>query len=204
MTYSESTDESTGVTVVGGCPYNSHKANLQEQYVKLPQNISHLNEFMCGGLDRNLGYCVDAARRARGLLCSPIHYIVYHVYREFWWVVAVYIPCSLPHNNILLIVTIFQIRVTSVPMNAFISICQVITNVVNSQPYTIMTMSPFIHIMTIIFTTFCGFWNLDIFRYAIPSFCVSDQLTPIQVISLEYVVAFYPLLLITATYIIMC
>ena len=34
-----------------------------------------------------------------------------------------------------------------------------------------------------------------------PSFCVSDQLTPIQVISLEYVVAFYPLLLIVTTYI---
>ena len=38
-------------------------------------------------------------------------------------------------------------------------------------------------------------------RYVIPSFCASDQLTPNQVISLEYAVAFYPLLLIITTYV---
>ena len=41
-------------------------------------------------------------------------------------------------------------------------------------------------------------WNLDFFRYIIPSFCASDQLTPNQVISL---VAFYPLLLIVTNYV---
>ena len=75
MTYNESMD----VTVVGGCPYNSHKIDYKELYSKLPQNITHLNEFMCGGLDRT------------GLLCSHC--------RE--WVVIVHIPCCLPHNNIL-------------------------------------------------------------------------------------------------------
>ena len=53
MTYNESTD----VTVVGTCPYNSHKADYQEQYVKLPQNVSHLNEFMCGVLNRTGPLC---------------------------------------------------------------------------------------------------------------------------------------------------
>ena len=42
---------------------------------------------------------------------------------------------------------------------------------------------------------------MDFFRYVIPSFCVSEQLNPIQVLALEYIVAFYPLRLIASTYI---
>ena len=49
--------------------------------------------------------------------------------------------------------------------------------------------------------TFYGIWNLDFFRYLIPPFCVNNQLTTIHVMALEYVVAFYPLLLTITTYI---
>ena len=42
---------------------------------------------------------------------------------------------------------------------------------------------------------------MDFFRYVIPAFCISVHLTPIQVLALEYIVAFYPLLLIATTYI---
>ena len=45
-----------------------------------------------------------------------------------------------------------------------------------------------------------GFWNLDYFRYFIPPFCVSRGLKNIHVLALQYVSAFYPLLLITLTY----
>ena len=55
--------------------------------------------------------------------------------------------------------------------------------------------------ITLQLSTFFRFWNLDFFRYVIPSFCVSEQLTPIQVLALEYAVAFYPLFLIATTYI---
>ena len=200
MTYNEYTDESTGVTVVGGCPYNSHKADLQEQYVKLPQNISHLNEFMCGGLDRT-GLLCSCCKKGLGI---PVFSYTLHCIPCLGsfggWLLYLFLAVF-PTTIFFLIVIIFQIRVTSAPMNAFIFICQVFTNLVNSQPYTILTVSPFIHIIAIVFSTFCGFWNLDFFRYVIPSFCVSDQLTPIQVVALEYVVAFYPLLLIVTTYI---
>ena len=86
-------------------------------------------------------------------------------------------------------------------MNAFIFMCQVLSNFANAQPYVFFNVSPIIYFITIVLSTFYGFWNLDFFRYVIPSFCVSDQLTPLQVVALEYVVAFYPLLLIVTTYI---
>jgi len=46
-----------------------------------------------------------------------------------------------------------------------------------------------------------GFWNLDYFRYLIPPFCVSQDLKNFHVLALQYVSAFYPLLLIVLTYI---
>ena len=196
MTYNESTD----VTVVGGCPYNSHKADLQEQYVKLPQNISHLNEFMCGGLNRTGQLCSHCKK---GLGIPVFSYTLHCIpcLGSFGgWLLYLFLAVF-PTTIFFLIVIIFQIRVSSAPMNAFVFISQVFTNLVNSQPYSILTVSPFVHIITIVLAAFYGFWNLDFFRYVIPSFCVSDQLTPIQVISLEYVVAFYPLLLICTTYI---
>jgi len=45
-----------------------------------------------------------------------------------------------------------------------------------------------------------GFWNLDYFRYLIPPFCLSQGLKNIHVLALQYVSAFYPLLLIALTY----
>jgi len=45
------------------------------------------------------------------------------------------------------------------------------------------------------------FWNLHYFRYLIPPFCVSQDLKNIHMLALQYVSAFYPLLLIGLTYI---
>ena len=54
MTY----DDTTNTTVVGPCPFNYHRADVNQEYVRLPQDVTHLNEFMCGGLNRT------------GILCS--------------------------------------------------------------------------------------------------------------------------------------
>ena len=196
MTYNESTD----VTVVGGCPYNSHKIDYKELYSKLPQNITHLNEFMCGGLDRT-GLLCSHCREGLGI---PVFSYTLHclpcLESVSGWLLYIFLAVF-PTTIFFLIVIIFQIRVTSAPMNAFIFMCQVLSNFGNAQPYVFFNVSPIIYFITIVLSTFYGFWNLDFFRYVIPSFCVSDQLTPIQVVALEYVVAFYPLLLIVTTYI---
>ena len=193
MTYSYS----TGETVVGGCPYNSLKADFQELYVKLPQNISHLNEFMCGGMDR-AGTLCSHCKEGLGI---PVFTITLHCLaclESFsGWLLYIFLAVF-PTTIFFLIVIIFKIRVTSAPMNAFIFSCQVLSILANAQLFIV---SPFVQVMGIVLSTIYGFWNLDFFRFVIPSFCVSEQLTPVQVLALEYVVAFYPLLLIATTYI---
>ena len=57
------------------------------------------------------------------------------------------------------------------------------------------------HVVVLIFGTIYGIWNLDFFRYLIPPFCATDQISPLQVVALEYTVAFYPLLLTAIAYI---
>ena len=59
MTY----DNATGATEIGPCPYIAHYNTIRAAgdklfYIKLPSNVSSLNEIMCGPLNRE------------GLLCS--------------------------------------------------------------------------------------------------------------------------------------
>ena len=47
----------------------------------------------------------------------------------------------------------------------------------------------------------CGLWNLDFFRSIVPPFCVSPNMKNLHAFALEYIEAFYPLILILITYI---
>ena len=49
------------------------------------------------------------------------------------------------------------------------------------------------------FDTFYGIWSLDFFRTVIPPICVTD-ISQIQVLALDYAIAFYPLVLVILTY----
>ena len=196
MTHNESTD----VTVVGSCPYNSHKTDYRELYVKLPQNVSHLNEFMCGGLNRTGPLCSQCKEGLGIPVFSYTFGCLPCLESLSGWLLYIFLAVF-PTTIFFLIVIIFQVRVTSAPLNAFIFVCQFLSNGVNSMPYDFYGRSTFMYYLMFVLTTVFGFWNLDFFRYVLPPFCISDKLTPIQVLALEYMVAFYPLLLIVTTYV---
>ena len=79
---------------------------------------------------------------------------------------------------------------------------------VNCQYYLNLSITfestSFIHVVVLTLDTIYGMWNLDFFRYLIPPFCASDQISQLHVVALEYTVAFYPLLLTVVAYIILC
>ena len=94
-------------------------------------------------------------------------------------------------------------------MNVFIFFCQIV-----SCPAEMSLISTFVcfsdeHpvegdsiIMRIAqsMITFYGIWNLDFFHMIYKPFCLSPQLSIIQIMCLEYAMAVYPLLLILVTY----
>ena len=56
MTY----NDTTGATAYGACPYIAHYSNTTVRYsfyIQLPSNVSLLNEYMCGPLNREGPLC---------------------------------------------------------------------------------------------------------------------------------------------------
>ena len=55
-------------------------------------------------------------------------------------------------------------------------------------------------LLTGIYASFVGVWNLDFFRIIYTPFCLHPKASTLQVLSLDYLIAAYPLVLIVITY----
>ena len=66
-----------------------------------------------------------------------------------------------------------------------------IENVVTGFPYVALK----------VLLILCGIWSLDFFCVVIPPFCVSSTIKNVHALALEYLIAFYPIFLISITYI---
>ena len=122
--------------------------------------------------------------------------------KKYGW--ALYILLQfLPITMFYLVIVMFQVSATSGPLNVFIFSAQIIASVMNANKlvFTAYTSTSLFHIMQKIFITFYGIWNLSFFRSVIPPFCVSENITTLHTLTLQYLPAFYPLLLIVVTYI---
>ena len=199
MTY----NKEPGTTLVGSCPYNSHRTSeIHQVYVELPKNVSELNAFMCGGLNRTGQLCSHCKE---GLGIPVFSYTLHYVQcmdSRYGWLLYFFLALF-PTTVFFIIVIMLQIRVTSAQMNAFIFACQFITSVASINPYSVSDeiSSKYLHGLALTFTVLYGIWSTDFFRFLIPPFCASNQLGPIHVIALEYIVAFYPLFLTAVTYV---
>ena len=196
MTYNEVKDS----MAFNSCPYHSHKPDDQGLYVTLPRNVCDLNEFMCGGLNRT------------GLLCS--HYkpglgpavfsytlpCLKCLDSGYGWLLYMFLA-TFPTTVMFLVVIIFKIRFTAAPINVFIFASQVLVSFTSGSPREYTDPSKPGYYLTLFLLTVHGIFNLDFLRYIIPQFCISSTMTTLQALSLEYIVAFYPLFLITVFYI---
>ena len=195
MDYNEEKD----VVFIGGCPFVNQKGGVDGVYVKPPQNVSELNQFLCGGLNRTGALCnqcqegLGTAIFSYSMQCLPC------MSSGLGWTLYVFLA-TFPTTILFLFILMFQVRITSGPLNAYIFATQLIVSIVNFSDIFENT-SNINHVFVMIGSTIYGIWNLDFFRHLIPPFCVSDQTSQLHVIALEYTVAFYPLLLTVIAYI---
>ena len=199
MDYSDDKDE----VFVGDCYFINKKGEVQGMYVKFPQNASELNPWLCSGFNRTGVMCSQCQEGLGTAIFSYSMQCLLCMSSGLGWTLYVFLA-TFPTTIFFLVVLIFQCRsITSGPMNFYILICQIICSTLNNQPSLVNLLangSPISFILRVLYTIY-GIWNLDFFRYFIPPFCVSDQIRPLHVIALEYVVAFYPLLLTVMVYI---
>ena len=202
MTY----DSATEGTEYGPCPYIRHfnkTAVAHMFYIQLPENVSLLNEFMCGPLNREGTLCEK---------CKDGCGIALHSYRlecgKCWghgygWVLYYFLELF-PITVMYLLVVIFHIRATSSPLSALVFMSQIIVYTIRLNVplhmYIENELTGFPYVALKVLLVLCGIWSLDFFRSVIPPFCVSSNIKTVHALALEYLVAFYPICLIIITY----
>ena len=198
MTY----DNATTNTLVGWCPFSDlRKTHSQSNLVLLPKDTSELNEFMCGKMNR-VGQMCHKCKPGYGPAVLSYEVKCLKCFNtSYGWLLYLLLAC-LPTTLLFFFAIIFQVQITSASMNAFVFYVQC------SYYGTITSPRKFIHATgisypsTLAAMTLGGFFNLDFFRFIIPQFCISDRLTNLHVLAMEYLVALFPLFLTVLAYII--
>ena len=197
MSYSKTFD----TVIMGECPYlcTSH------YYYPIPDTYNQLNTTCSTVIQQNRtgqlcskcigGYAPSAY--SYGIQCADC--TNYH-YNWIKYLLMAYLPVTLLYFAVI----IFKLNATSPSMNACIFVSQMI-----SSPSYMSLLSGYSYTQTDFLSIFClivvtsvyGIWNLDFFRMAFTPLCLHPSISTLQVISLDYMIALYPLLLMFVTYV---
>ena len=199
MTYSHK-------TLVGACLYTRHQAWMGYFFPITINSTSQLNEFMCSEYNRQgqlCGSCVPGY--------APPVYSYYlscvNCTTSNW---GKYTAVSLlPLTASFVFVVTFRPSATSPILSGFILCIQILASSSNMrgiadyidirQRIEIPVNKQQKHAILLI-TTLAGVLNLDFLRLVYTPFCLQPHTNTLHVLALDYLVAVYPLLLITLSY----
>ena len=202
-------DEQRNLTLVGNCirTIKNKKSikglinGIDNLYHLLPRNVHELNDSMCNSTNRTGTLCGR---------CLPDHYPLAYSYNVtcilcpharwnwFRYIMAAYLPLTLFYGIILF----FKVNITSSHLFAVIYYCQSV-----SPPLLVRIMlsvvvqqaNPSFYTAFKLCASLYGIWNLDFFRPFYSDLCLGIGILP--TLALDYVIAVYPLLLISVSYI---
>ena len=188
-------------TVVGACPFNFRRSEYMSS-LAIPSHPSQLDAAVCGFTKRTgqlCGQCVNGT--------SPPVYSYFpqcvNCSTGNW---AKYLTVSLlPTTVFFLGAVALRLRATAPHMNGFILFCQILTSPpilreVGEAYYTYHSAHRYYRIASDIYISYLSIWNLDFFRLVYTPFCLHPNASTLQVLSLDYIIAAYPLALIILTY----
>ena len=197
VTYSEDTN----LLSMSSCRYfepENYNVTSSQHNILLPRNLSQLNDYMCGPMNRKGLVCSECAD-GFGSSVTSFGYKCANC-TDAWYGVPLFLFLEfVPITVFYVLVLTFQISITSPPMPCLIMYSQLIVIAFDSTSFVIsrdMTLD-----LKIVLTLYCLF-NLDFCRYdLLPPFCVSSRLKSIHTFFLGYISAFYPILLICLTWV---
>ena len=120
-----------------------------------------------------------------------------------WYGWLLYLALSfVPATILCCLIIILRINILSPPLNAVVLLSHVMASRVNQMPCRFLYSADKNHLATLILyvLTIFGFFNMDFFVYVVSPFCISNTISTLTVIALDYAVALYPLLLSAAIY----
>ena len=193
MTY----DEESGTSTLSYCPYFTLQGhNISGPgLIDLPNNISELNEYMCGPMNRKgivCSECVDGygpsvtSLKFQCSTCSSV-----------WYGVLIYLLIEVvPVTLFFITVLLFQLNLTTAPMIGFIFNCNYIILLTNIHPIISNEAQTYRKVIALLY----GIWTLDFIRFVVPPFCISPLLRVRHIIYLQSVSTFFPYVLIAITW----
>ena len=174
-------------------------------FFHLPNNVSDLNYYMCGHMNRKglvCSECIDdfgPSVTSFGYKCANCS--------NSWSGVTLYIIVEfVPITVFYLLILTFRINMTSAPMTCFILYSQVMVYGIFKDPITINKIITQSHNSCVAYPVmfagiFYGFWNLDFLKYVVPPLCISSKLNIIHIEFLSCLSALYSLCLVILTWI---
>ena len=129
--------------------------------------------------------------------CVPCRHVT------LWKRILLYIAVAYgPLTVFLIIIVVFTVSVNSAPLHGWIFVCQILASSFYMRVLTSMAKIHHIDQYSYrILGTIYGIWNLDFFRSVYRPFCLHSSLTTLQVMSLDYIIAAYPLVIIVIMYV---
>ena len=197
-------DKENGSTFVGSCFYNCEhfnatiKNDVRRVYHYLPRNPEKLiNHSACTHFHRRGLLCGDCEAGHSPLVLSyNLSCVPCPNSHKNWWkfILAGFVPLTLFY----LFVVLFNVNVTSSRLHGVVWVSQVV-----SMPAFVRLALFALEIhgnLTTgkIYVLFYSYWNLDFFRSVLPNICLN--VTTLQALVLEYLIALYPFLLIIISY----
>ena len=184
-------------TFVGGCAYNCGVPHKNVLYIPLPRDPDQVNQ-LCTQKGRTGTLCGECLpdhyplAYSFDLTCVKCHRILWNWFR---YVMAAFIPLTLFSFFILF----FKINTTSGHSNVVICFCQSLSIPAWSRLLLTVVHSDSDRIkVTKVVLSIYGIWNLDFFRPFYSDLCLGIGILP--TLSLDYVIAVYPLLLMIFSY----
>ena len=185
------------LTLMGRIPLVYISQETKSDIVNLPQDVSKLNETLCGNISRTgtlCGECIDGyavAVNSRNYQCVLCNHTTPGEFVKFLsaYIALTYFPIMI----FFILIIYFDIKLASSAAVGFVLYAQIIGT--GHFLYPQVPNGPTQVIRTILMTIY-GIFNLESFAFLMHPFCLNENFTTLHVLCLDYAVALFPLLVI--------
>ena len=188
MTY----DNTTGELTAWRCIQSFFRNDSYKFYYPLPIHLANLNDSMCGPLNSRGVLCGECQDR---FAAPPLHWdlCINCTGASRGWIkyVAVeYLPLTL---LFMVIIRNFSISIVSGPINSFVFFAQITALAINRYSFNLYVYYRKAQYIGVVLALYNA-WNWNISGVFPPS-CMTDNFTRFQAMALDYIAAYYPLVL---------
>ena len=193
-------DNDTQQLISGFCPYSHYQIEYSKNMTSSVTK-GQVNEVMCGQLKRKGRLCSRCISGYGIAVFSKTTDECVRCDNKYAW--PLYLALVLlPITLFYFLVIIFNFSATQPPVTAYTFYCQLFVQVIYNIDAIRHHFEAEANKTLINLTwTVSEIWNLDMFWFVVPGFCLDERLINIDAILLELVAALYPLPLIFLTFI---